>query len=709
MRPRFRVHERASQRLVSWYDDDEDAEVIVGDRADPRRFSATVEIRRHDDRDGVRLRLLGAQSSQWNRIDDGREGVTEYQTAAEHGQTAVIYQQPSGRLEFGVDLPSKPEHNRWRFKLLDHERYSVCYQAPEVGELDTDDLGERGYRFERRPGDGLRGWQPEDVVGSYAIYSDKRNNRFRTGKIGHVYRPRIVGADGKAYWCEIEYLDDVGVFEVMAPRSVLNRVTYPAFLDPNLGYTSIGANSYNYGNFSGYQVVVGSFTAGEAGDLQDVFIYGSSPNNAENRGLVYQNDGPGGDPGTLIVQGDPQNFSNTNSWQQGVLSSGSLADGQTIWVGMHIGNPPVCIWFYDGGTAFTSFDDWNYSNYPAPEDPFNVPGSDRYVGTAYSVYVFFEPGGVSPPEIGELTDGLQTSDSMGGLGRLLGVFADTIGHTDTLAAVARLVASYADELGHADSLTARRRISASVTDGLGSSDGTGGLGRLLESSADTAELSDILEALGLTVGTLIDSMGTNDVLVGRASILAAITDQWNANDIFAALARINAERIEAGQFGDLLTGETADVASLFDQLQLSDTLQALRRILAQQQDTLTTSDVLIAVASLIASQSDALRMSDTLEGSTATAAGRLDSVGLSDAATALRRLTSAITDTLLPSDTRSAIVRVSASVVDTLLASDVTEFVPEFTRATMIMLSRVNTTIRLRSRAATDITLRSIN
>ena len=46
--------------------------------------------------------------------------------------------------------------------------------------------------------------RPENVKGSYAVYWKKRNNKYKTGKFCHIYRPRLVDDWGDWVWAVVD-------------------------------------------------------------------------------------------------------------------------------------------------------------------------------------------------------------------------------------------------------------------------------------------------------------------------------------------------------------------------------------------------------------------------------------------------------------------------------------------------------------------------
>ena len=87
---------------------------------------------------------------------------------------------------------------------------------------------------------------PLNVEGSYAVYhASKKNNQYMTGKAFHLFRPIAEDALGNKAWCSInidKYIDPTSL-TVTIPQQFLDEATYPITIDPDFGYTTIGAGS----------------------------------------------------------------------------------------------------------------------------------------------------------------------------------------------------------------------------------------------------------------------------------------------------------------------------------------------------------------------------------------------------------------------------------------------------------------------------------
>ncbi len=86
--------------------------------------------------------------------------------------------------------------------------------------------------------------RPDDVAGSYAVYHEsKKDGKYSTGKAFHIYRPRIIDANGKGIWGELNIDTEAQALKITISPTWLGNAAYPVVVDPEFGYTSIGASA----------------------------------------------------------------------------------------------------------------------------------------------------------------------------------------------------------------------------------------------------------------------------------------------------------------------------------------------------------------------------------------------------------------------------------------------------------------------------------
>jgi len=199
-----------------------------------------------------------------------REGKVYYETP---DYTVIQYEKPDageeGGHELEWELPAGSTLNVLPFTLRYKGNVRFYYQ----GELTPEEI-EQGAR------------RPENVIGSYAVYIDKANNKlveitreeysdeelnemiasgritertlpdgtpkyykatyhYNTGKIEHIYRPKAWDEAGNETWCEL-HIPENGEAEtnidchVEIPAEWLANAVGKVTIDPTFGYTSVG-------------------------------------------------------------------------------------------------------------------------------------------------------------------------------------------------------------------------------------------------------------------------------------------------------------------------------------------------------------------------------------------------------------------------------------------------------------------------------------
>jgi len=84
--------------------------------------------------------------------------------------------------------------------------------------------------------------RPENVVGSYAVYHKTKKNHkqgeenYKTGKVAHIYRPKIIDANGNWVWGEMKINNNQII--VTVPQDFFDNGAYPITVDPAIGYTT---------------------------------------------------------------------------------------------------------------------------------------------------------------------------------------------------------------------------------------------------------------------------------------------------------------------------------------------------------------------------------------------------------------------------------------------------------------------------------------
>lgn len=233
-------------------------ELEIGDSKTLDKFHPQQKIMRWDNEVNVSLRLVHDEKSpKVSRLGDKI-------TWDGDKVKAEIYPLDEAQ-EFEITLKEKPTSNVVQFTLVD-KGVEYFYQ-PELTQEEKDNGDVR----------------PENVVGSYEIFYKNcpRNytegKEYKTGKVGHVYRPKIIDSVGTEIWGELHI--EKGILSVTIPQGFLDKAVYPVRHAAGLtfGYTTQGGSS---GSFAFAEALVKSsyqYTAstGDTSTLLSLYVAGN--------------------------------------------------------------------------------------------------------------------------------------------------------------------------------------------------------------------------------------------------------------------------------------------------------------------------------------------------------------------------------------------------------------------------------------------------
>ena len=165
---------------------------------------------------------------------------------------------PEGASETEIVLLEKPDTNVVQFTLQD-KGLDYFYQPA----LTPEEIAKGASR-------------PENVVGSYAVYASENKinyvggKEYKCGKVGHIYRPNIVDANGTQCWGDL--LIENGILSVTIPQDFLDNAVYPVRHAAGLtfGYTTKGGT-----NSLMDATTCGDVATGAVGTITSMSIYNS--------------------------------------------------------------------------------------------------------------------------------------------------------------------------------------------------------------------------------------------------------------------------------------------------------------------------------------------------------------------------------------------------------------------------------------------------
>jgi hypothetical protein len=281
-------------------------------------------------------------------------------------------------LECSLTFDSKndvPVNNKLMFEIKDSGNLSYYYQPP-LTQKEIDEGSER----------------PDNVIGSYAVYFNKRNNQYKTGKFCHIYRWHFVDKNGKTKWCDRLYIENG---ELIIPVPDLSNMVFPVYgmgAGDTLGYDSIG------GTFGNYSTAGSVFTASASGTLDGTGKLYLNNDNAGSQDIdieisVYD-DNSGTPVGGDLVSTCTSTVTTLGAWASGWSNdvsglSGSITNGNDYWLLFDTPDSNIR-GKYDAGTdrGFASYIG-SYGSWPDP----GSWGEPTITAMIWSVYVDYTPSG----------------------------------------------------------------------------------------------------------------------------------------------------------------------------------------------------------------------------------------------------------------------------------------------------------------------------
>lgn len=319
-----------------------------------------------------------------NRMEwkDEKEEVHAYPLEAKGGME-------DGGFEIEIVLNERPETNVFNFKLENWENLDFFYQPPLNIEFNDESCNETECRGDYRP---------EHVVGSYAVYHKSKINHkegeinYATGKVYHIYRPKVIDAQGREVWAELGYAD--GILMVQVPWIFLNTANYPVKVDPTFGYTSIGGTDLALSS----DAAISDFAISENGNIStiSVALHAGAAAGENFKGLIYDDDGGSGAPGTLTATGASAANTDTDTscagstFQDSTLVT-SLTTG-TWWLGLV--NNSAQEGCRDATAPFTLKIDPT-GTFASPENPWTSAGETSLANNRLSVFATYTATGGS--------------------------------------------------------------------------------------------------------------------------------------------------------------------------------------------------------------------------------------------------------------------------------------------------------------------------
>jgi len=235
--------------------------VLIGGK-DESKFIPNINMSFHDDEFFININRKNKNAIlAKDKIDDKAE--------IPNRDTDIFHIDESGRLKWDIEFSEKPDTNVFTWELKCSNSIDFYYQ----GELTQDEINDGCTR-------------PVDVIGSYAVYCNKKNNKYKTGKICHIPRPFVIDNDNKTEWCVLKIENNT--LTITLPETFMQNASYPVTLDPTFGYNSTGASTsvFWYG-FRPYGSLYNQHTASSGDTITQFSLYGSAASSQTIHAAAY--------------------------------------------------------------------------------------------------------------------------------------------------------------------------------------------------------------------------------------------------------------------------------------------------------------------------------------------------------------------------------------------------------------------------------------
>ena len=286
----------------------------------------------------------------------------------------IVKQLENGGFEFEVILKKKPKTNKI------------------VLNIET-----KGLKFYYQPDerDDPNVFQPENVVGSYAVYhatkgnmhpSEEEAEKYKVGKFGHFFRPKATDANGDWIWCDLYIDEKTGISTITIPQDFLDNAIYPIRHAAGLtfGYTSIGGTERSGQGGTNWGVFYKFTFPADVGTATNVKLYG----HYGTAGKYFK---------ALIVNSSKNIITNAispavsiptaSAWMIGTFATPPILTPNDIgYLGEVADYEKDC--FYDTVAESYSYLDTS-NNYTTPTNPTDM--TDDYNNRLFSIYATYTP------------------------------------------------------------------------------------------------------------------------------------------------------------------------------------------------------------------------------------------------------------------------------------------------------------------------------
>lgn len=351
------------------------------------KFFPQVKVKRFDNEYNLSIR--------YKHNEKGKETFEEVDGKViwKKGNKEARFYEIDGAHEFEVIFSEKPETNIVEF-TLQTKGVDFHYQ----GELTEQELIEGRER-------------PENVVGSYAVYASSKRINYKggkvygSGKIGHIFRPKIIDNDGKEVWGSLDIDTEKGILKVTIPEEFLETCSYPIIVDPTIGYDTAGGSSLDVGSSINAFCSLYNTLSAVTGDTITSFSFYARKLAANETVTIAAYNISGGVPvSKLSTEQTVTVNSTTPQWWNSSTVSQSLTNGSVYGIaygswGGGVGTENTRIYYdsssgnnvsYNSATSLPAT--WSHSAYYSDHLSIYATFSRAPIDIAYSYKIFIDKG-----------------------------------------------------------------------------------------------------------------------------------------------------------------------------------------------------------------------------------------------------------------------------------------------------------------------------
>lgn len=296
-----------------------------------------------------------------------------------------MYLKDSNSFEWEIILSKKSQRNSFSFKI-DCENIVFAYQ---------DTLFDYEKEFVHRP---------DSVLNSYAVYHKYKQGRvnkndeiynYQTGKLFHIYRPKVWDSKGDTMWAEINIDTSLNILTIDVDKTFLEKALYPVTIDPTIGYTTMGASEYTFANYSKTALLnfhqtmtsdalldsayigIVNYVANNSFDNYNIAVYTYDPDSSKCQYLTDK-----------IWNSYP--LEETTEWKCTVMDHDTLYADSSYTLAVSYNNN-----FFTGNVRikFDTYGGWGDTKYLGGQSDFNWPsdlsGFADYAGYRFSAYLVY--------------------------------------------------------------------------------------------------------------------------------------------------------------------------------------------------------------------------------------------------------------------------------------------------------------------------------